>query len=91
MTVFEWVKANSTLNIGTFFEHLKNPSGEGGSGNVFLPIEHFDANFTTENFVANLDIITIVAELNIEEYTAELSTITYGANINMENYNVNEN
>lgn len=31
MTAFELAKANSTIETGTFFEHLQNPSGTGGS------------------------------------------------------------
>ncbi len=93
MTAFDWVKSNSTLTIGTFFEHLKNPSGDGGGSgeNVFLPIEQFSVNMKIEHFDADLDIIAITADMSIETYDANLTENIYSADITMENYDVNKN
>ena len=92
MTAFDWVKANSTLTIGTFFEHLKNPSGEGGGSGetVFIPIDQFEANMKLETYEANLDIISLTADISIDVYTANLTESTFSADLTMETYDVND-
>ena len=36
MTTGDWMVANSTLAVGLAWEHLSNPSGIGGVGDVFI-------------------------------------------------------
>jgi len=93
MTTGEQLLNNSSLNSGTAFELLMNPSGEGGDSGetVFIPIDQFSVNMRIDQFDADLDIISITADMSIKTYDANLTEDVYSADITMENYDVNKN
>ncbi len=88
MTAFEWVKSSSTLTVGTFFEHIKNLSGEGGGTgkDIYVPIDAFAINWGTEKFEANLDIISITANFTAEIFEANFTADVFGANFTADKY-----
>jgi len=70
MTFFDHIKDNSTLTVGTAFEHVQNPSGSGGV-TTYLPKDSFTADITTE----------VSADLAIQELSGDLSTPVLSADI----------
>ena len=92
MTAFEWVKSSSTLTLGTFFEHIKNPSGEGGVGEtIYVGVDRLDADLHVESFDADLDIISLSGNLHVESFDADLHVDIYTADLTMEVYDGNTN
>lgn len=78
MTVFQWAVANSTLTVGTFFEHIKNPSGEGGSGEtIYLEMQTLDGDLEIIDYDGDVEAVEFTGDLEIIDYNGDVESVEY--------------
>ena len=74
MDAWEHMVANSTLDEadGDAWEHLMNPSGEGGGDDVLVPVENITVEAMRSSHIINIDDMDIQVDIESKHHIIEV-------------------